>query len=67
MKRESALERAGHLFKEFSRLGIRPTGGEQSTGLGLAIAKRIVEIHGGIISCVSKVGVGSRFTFMLSL
>jgi signal transduction histidine kinase len=53
------------LFKEFSRLSIRPTDGEQSTGLGLAIAKRIVEVHGGTIFCTSRVGVGSKFTFIL--
>ncbi|MHC1683930.1 MAG: ATP-binding protein [Clostridiaceae bacterium] len=38
---------------------------QESNGLGLAIAKEIVEIHGGIIWCESKLGVGSVFTFML--
>jgi signal transduction histidine kinase len=37
------------LFKDFSRLSIRPTGGEKSTGLGLAICRNIVEAHHGTI------------------
>ncbi|MEZ4550633.1 MAG: ATP-binding protein [Desulfobacterales bacterium] len=36
------------LFSEFHRLSIRPTGGETSTGLGLAVAKKIIEAHSGI-------------------
>jgi signal transduction histidine kinase/CheY-like chemotaxis protein len=37
------------LFGRFQRLSAKPTGGENSTGLGLSIAKRILDLHGGTI------------------
>lgn len=53
------------LFKEFSQLSAKPTGGERSTGLGLAITFRIVEAHGGEIGVDTKEGSGSTFWFAL--
>lgn len=53
------------LFQDFSRTSVRPTGGESSTGLGLAIARRIVQAHGGQIDAKSTLGVGSTFSFWL--
>ena len=35
------------LFGRFQRLSAKPTAGESSTGLGLSIVKRIVDLHGG--------------------
>jgi signal transduction histidine kinase len=43
-----------------------PTAGETSTGLGLAIAKKIVTEHGGKIGVKSNIGTGSNFYFELS-
>jgi signal transduction histidine kinase len=53
------------LFKAFGRANVKTTGGEQSTGLGLAIARKIVEGHGGKMSIESRVGEGSTFSFSL--
>src|SRR5690606_25220063 len=53
------------LFAPFTRLSARPTGGEKSTGLGLAICRRIVEGHGGTLTLASTVGEGATFTFAL--
>lgn len=61
---ESELHR---LFIEFGRTSTRPTEGESSTGLGLAIARKIVEQHGGQISVVSQPGRGSKFSFFIPL
>lgn len=58
-------EQLGRLFEPFSRGGTRPTGGERSSGLGLAIVHRIVEGHGGNIQVTSTPGEGS--TFVVSL
>lgn len=40
---------------------------EESTGLGLSIAKDIVEINGGEIWCESEVGIGSKFIFTIPI
>lgn len=49
------------LFNDFARLSSRPTGGEKSTGLGLAITRRVVEAQGGKIGVDSTPGQGSTF------
>lgn len=55
------------LFGEFQRVDSRPTGGESSTGLGLAIAKKIVEAHNGRIGVQSQSGSGAIFSFALPM
>lgn len=49
------------LFKKFSKLSARPTGGEQSSGLGLAITHHYVELMSGNIWCKSEPGNGCEF------
>ncbi|MCX6122386.1 MAG: ATP-binding protein [Ignavibacteriales bacterium] len=61
------VEEMKHLFKEFSRTSVKPTAGEKSIGLGLAITRRIVDAHGGIIWVDSEIGKGSTFTFSLPI
>jgi signal transduction histidine kinase len=53
------------LFQRGVRLAPRPTGGEPSTGYGLAVAKELVEKLGGAIWCESVLGQGCCFSFRL--
>ncbi len=55
----------GLVFDKFYRAR-NDTLGVQGSGMGLAIAKEIVEAHGGSISVESKLGEGSRFTISLA-
>jgi signal transduction histidine kinase len=59
-------EDLGRLFGRFQRLSAKPTAGESSTGLGLSIVKRIVDMHGGRITADSA-GPGQGATFTIAL
>ncbi|MEO0452572.1 MAG: transporter substrate-binding domain-containing protein [Verrucomicrobiota bacterium] len=56
-----------YIFKRFAKLSNQPTGGENSTGIGLTIVKELTEHLAGKIYFSSKTGVGSTFTIKLPL
>ena len=56
-----------HLFEPYRRLSAHPTAGESSTGLGLNIARRLVEAMHGHIGCDGAPGGGARFWVALPL
>ena len=53
------------IFEEFRQVGGDYTNKREGTGLGLALTKRFVELHGGTLSLISELGSGSTFTFTL--
>jgi signal transduction histidine kinase len=53
------------IFEEFKQVGRDYTRKAEGTGLGLALTKRFVELHGGNIRVKSALGKGSTFTFTL--
>ena len=58
-------EEQARLFQRGVRLSPVPTGGEPSTGYGLAVAKELIERLHGAIWCVSTPGQGACFLFRL--
>ena len=55
-----SADKLTQLFQAFNRLG-REDSGEQGTGIGLVVTKKLVELMGGAIGVESTVGVGSEF------
>ncbi len=55
------------LFQPFTQIDSALNRQHEGTGLGLTLAKSIVELHGGEVSLTSEVSVGSCFTFTIPL
>jgi signal transduction histidine kinase len=60
-----APEDQARIFEEFRQVGGDHAHKSEGTGLGLTLAKKFVELHGGTIWVESEVGKGSTFSFTL--
>jgi len=56
-----------NLFKRNAILSNKPTGDESSSGIGLLLVKKLVEMHGGVIGAKNNEGDGATFWFKLPI
>ncbi len=54
------------IFDRFKQIDTSLSRNSEGTGIGLSLVKAIAELHGGSIHVESEIGVGSKFTVMLS-
>jgi two-component system sensor histidine kinase VicK len=62
-----ASKNVGKIFEKFQQFSKTAGPGEKGFGLGLSIAKGIIELHGGRIGIKSELGRGTRVAFLLPL
>jgi signal transduction histidine kinase len=60
-----AAEDQARVFDEFQQVGRPSERSREGTGLGLTLAKRFIELHGGRIAVKSELGKGTTFTFVI--
>lgn len=53
------------IFDAFNQVDSADSRPQEGTGLGLAVSKQLVELHGGRLAATSKIGIGSTFYFTL--
>jgi signal transduction histidine kinase len=62
-----APEDQAKVFDEFRQVGKPSDRSREGTGLGLTLAKRFIELHGGRIWIDSELGTGTTFTFAIPI
>jgi two-component system heavy metal sensor histidine kinase CusS len=60
-----AAEHLPHIFERFYRVDLIQSGKGGNTGLGLAVVKRIITLHGGAVDVASELGHGTQFRLVL--
>jgi signal transduction histidine kinase/ligand-binding sensor domain-containing protein/HPt (histidine-containing phosphotransfer) domain-containing protein/BarA-like signal transduction histidine kinase len=62
-----AVENITSIFESFEQVSGNEARSESGTGLGLAVTKQLVELHGGKVTVISEPNIGSTFSFTLPI